>query len=55
VSPELAPRIKELCSLIAKEKDQKKFLELVAELNQLLAEKEERLKQSAQGFSPQSA
>jgi hypothetical protein len=41
---EFTPRIKELCGLIAEEKDQKKFLQLVEELNQLLAEKEQMLK-----------
>jgi hypothetical protein len=41
MTSELTPRIKQLCILIAKEKDQKKFLQLAEELNQLLAEKEE--------------
>jgi hypothetical protein len=43
MTPELTPRIKELCSLITEEKDQKKFQQLVDELNQLLGEKERTL------------
>jgi hypothetical protein len=38
---------KGLCSLIAEEKDHRNFLRLVEELNQLLAEKEEKLKSSS--------
>ncbi|MCU1298203.1 MAG: hypothetical protein JWO91_2481 [Acidobacteriaceae bacterium] len=41
---EFTPRIKELCGLIAEEKDQNKFLQLVEELNELVAEKEQMLK-----------
>jgi hypothetical protein len=44
MTSELTPRIKELCGLIAEEKDSRKFVELVEELNQLLAENEQRLK-----------
>jgi hypothetical protein len=47
MTSELDPRIKELCTLITQEKDQRRFLELVEELNELLAEKEEKLQQSA--------
>ncbi len=47
MTSELNPRIEELCSLIAKEKDQRKFNALVEELNQLLAEREEKLKRSS--------
>ena len=36
-------RIQELCLLISLEKDRKKFLILVEELNQILAAKDERL------------
>ena len=45
MTSELTPRMKELCSLIAEEKDHRKFVELVEDLNQLLDEKEEELKQ----------
>jgi hypothetical protein len=44
MTSELYPRIKDLCSLIAEEKDPRKFLELTEELNELLAEKAETLK-----------
>ena len=37
---------KELCEEIAREKDPKRLVELVSELNCLLAEKEERLKKA---------
>jgi hypothetical protein len=43
MTSELTPRIRELCSLVAKEKDVNKFLQLVEELNQLLEEKEQTL------------
>ena len=33
-------RVRELCSLIQTEGDQKKFLELIQELNRLLSDKE---------------
>jgi hypothetical protein len=36
-------RIHELCSLIAVEQNRRKFLNLVEELNRILAAKEERL------------
>jgi hypothetical protein len=36
-------RIHELCSLIEKEQDRGKFLQLVEELNRLLNKKDERL------------
>jgi hypothetical protein len=36
----------ELCELAANEQDPKKLLELVAEINRLLEEKEERLRKS---------
>jgi hypothetical protein len=36
--------MKELCGLIAKETDRVRFLEMVAELNQLFEEKEQMLK-----------
>jgi hypothetical protein len=38
-------RIHELCSLIEKEQDQRKFLALVKELNEVLSVKETRLRQ----------
>jgi hypothetical protein len=37
----------ELCEQAAVEQDREKLLELVAEINRLLTEKDERLKQSA--------
>jgi hypothetical protein len=37
-------RVHELCSLIEKEQDQRKFLDLVKELNQILSKKEARLR-----------
>ena len=36
-------RVHELCSQIEKEQDQRKFLNLVKELNEILSEKEARL------------
>jgi len=42
---EFTPRIQALCSLIAQEKDPRKFIHLVEELNQLLAEKDQQLQQ----------
>lgn len=39
-------RIHELCSLIAAEKDRRKFLSFVEELNKILASKEERLQEN---------
>ena len=41
MTSKLTPRIKELCSLIAKETDRQKFLQMVEELNLLLTEREE--------------
>lgn len=38
----------ELCELAAKEQDSKKLLELIREINQILEEKEERLKTQRQ-------
>ncbi len=38
-------RLRELCKQIEKEQDYDRFMELVEELNQLLEEKEERLRQ----------
>ena len=40
---EFTPRIQALCGLIAQEKDPRKFIHLVEELNQLLAEKDQQL------------
>ena len=37
-------RVHELCSLIEKEQDQGKFLDLIKELNEILSEKEARLR-----------
>jgi hypothetical protein len=37
---EFTPRIQELCALVAKEKDPRKFIQLVEELNRLLVEKD---------------
>jgi len=39
-------RIHELCSLIAVEKDRRKFLSLVEELNKILSSKDERLQEN---------
>lgn len=39
-------RVHELCSLIEKEQDQRKFLDLVKELNEILSAKEARLQES---------
>jgi hypothetical protein len=47
MTPEEQERMKSLCERIAKEQDQKKFLELVQELNDLLDRKNQRLDPSA--------
>jgi hypothetical protein len=41
---EFTPRIQAVCGLIAQEKDPRKFICLVEELNQLLAEKDQQLR-----------
>jgi hypothetical protein len=46
MSHDIDARIKEVCSRIVTEQDSHIFLELVTELNQLLAFKEEKLKNS---------
>lgn len=45
-------RVHELCSLVAKEQDREKFLNLVRELNRILSEEDERLQN--EGPDPQS-
>jgi hypothetical protein len=42
-------RIQELCSLIAVEQDQRKFLQLCVELNRILDAKRERLQNKKPG------
>lgn len=44
-------RWQELCALAANEQNPEKLLELVIEINQLLAEKEERLRRQQEGNS----
>jgi hypothetical protein len=43
MKPEERERMYELCALIEKEKDHKKFLDLINELNDLLDRKEQSL------------
>jgi len=43
MKPEERERMYELCALIEKEKDHKKFLDLINELNDLLDRKEQTL------------
>ncbi len=43
-------RIHELCSLIAVEQDQQKFLQLCVELNRILGAKRERLQNNKPGY-----
>jgi hypothetical protein len=43
MTPEEQERTKSLCERIAKEQDQKKFMQLVQELNDLLERKSQRL------------
>jgi hypothetical protein len=46
------PRWKELCELASVEQDPQKFMELITEIDQLLEEKQNRLKQSGEPKSP---
>lgn len=41
-----AARIQELCALIAKETNRERFLRLVEELNQILATKDDQLREN---------
>ena len=52
MTPEEIERIKYFCKRIQEEQDQKKFNELVTELNSLLEAKERRLRPEA--YQPQS-
>jgi hypothetical protein len=47
MTPEERERMNELCRQIQDEKGQKKFSALIEELNQLLANKDERLEKSS--------
>lgn len=42
-------RWEELCKLAADEQDPERLMELIAKINRILEEKEERLKQQQQG------
>jgi hypothetical protein len=42
----------QLCEQAANEQDPQRLLELVNEINRLLEEKEQRLKQESKGFRP---
>ncbi len=46
--PEERERLHELCALIEKEKDHRRFLQLIEELNQLLERKEQRLEEQTE-------
>jgi hypothetical protein len=46
------PRRKELCGLASFEQDPQKLMELVMEINHLLEEKQNRLKQSGEPVTP---
>lgn len=45
-------RFNELCRLIAVERDRKKFMELVEELNRLLSVKDQRLQKESDPADP---
>jgi len=47
--------IRELCALIAKEQDRHKFLELVTQLNDRLAARDQELKQTSPEEKPPAA
>ena len=48
MSPEERDRMYQLCALIEKERDRRRFLQLIEELNQLLERKEQGLEEKSE-------